>query len=71
MQIPEGGLLTRIAARRTRIVGTTVGTAESSFLKSRGWIPYRAHSSSFLNCPAVCATLPVRTKRIGQGRDAA
>lgn len=43
---------------RDKTDGTLVGTAESSFLKSRGWMPYRLHSSSFGTCATMLETLP-------------
>ena len=60
--------LTRIAARRTSIVGTTVGTAESSLRRSLGCIPYLLHSSPFPNAPAVEVTSPVGTRKTNKLR---
>jgi hypothetical protein len=48
-----------MAALRTRMVGTTVGTPLSSFLRSRGCIPNLSHSSPFAKSPAVFVTSPV------------
>lgn len=42
--------------RLDRMLGTLVGTAESNFLKSRGWIPYRLHSSSLGTCATILET---------------
>jgi hypothetical protein len=48
--------------RRDKMVGTLVGTAESSLRKSRGWMPYLLQSSAGSGLDVRCTTLDARGK---------
>lgn len=61
-------MLTRMALRRAKIVGTTFGTRESILRRSRGSSPWCAHSSVLRNRPEIVLTEPCESRIVHRSR---